>query len=53
MNDKFNEYHFVFHATDQNKNLIIDEVTKSNFENVDVISDETVKSQILSIQNYD
>ena len=52
MNDKFNEYHFVFHATDQNKNLIIDEVTKSNFENVDVISDETIKSQILSNSKF-
>ena len=37
MNDKFQEYHFVFHATDQNINLIKDKVTKLSFENVDVV----------------
>ena len=48
MNDKFNEYNFVFHATDQNKNLIKEEIKKINFNNVEVISDEKIKSQILS-----
>ena len=48
MNDKFNEYNFVFHATDQNKNLIKDEIKKINLNNVEVISDEKIKSQILS-----
>ncbi len=48
MNKKFNEYDFVFHATDQNKDLIKDEVKKANFINVDVIADENIKSQILS-----
>ena len=52
MNDKFNEYHFVFHATDQNKNLIKEKVTKSNFENIDVISDENIKYQILSNSKF-
>ena len=47
MNEKFNEYNFIFHATDQNKDLIKDEIKKTNFENVDVISDENMKSQIL------
>ncbi len=48
MNDKFNEYNFIFHATDQNKNLIKDEIKKTNIKNVDVISEENIKSQILS-----
>ena len=48
MNEKFNEYNFVFHATDQNKDLIKDEIKKTNFNNIEVISDETIKSQILS-----
>ena len=48
MNEKFNDYNFVFHATDQNKVLIKDEIKKTNFENVEVISDDKIKSQILS-----
>ncbi len=48
MNEKFNDYHFVFHATDQNKNYINDEIKKIEFDNVEVISDENIKSQILS-----
>ena len=48
MNQKFNKYNFVFHATDQNKNLIKDEIKKINYNNIDVISDEKIKSHILS-----
>ena len=48
MNEKFNEYNFVFHATDQNKDLIKDEIKKTNYNNVEVISDENIKSKILS-----
>ena len=40
--------YFIFHATDQNKDLIKDELKKKNLINVDVISDEGIKSQILS-----
>ena len=52
MNDKFKEYHFVFHATDQYKKLIKDKIIKSNLENIDVVSDENIKSQILSISKF-
>ena len=45
MNAKFNQYYFIFHATDQNKDLIKDELKK--FNNVEVISDESIKFQIL------
>ena len=48
MNAKFNQYYFIFHATDQNKDLIKDELKKKNFSNVEVISDESIKFQILS-----
>ena len=48
MNEKFNNYNFVFHATDQNKNLKKAEIKKINFKNVEVISDDNIKSQILS-----
>ena len=47
MNEKFNEYTFVFHSTDENKYLINNFIRNYNFENCDVISDENIKSQIL------
>jgi lipid-A-disaccharide synthase len=47
MNEKFKEYTFVFHSTDENKNLINNYVKNYNFDNYDVISDENIKYQIL------
>ena len=48
MNEKFNDYLFVFHATEKNKNFINDKLKISNLNNTEVISDENIKSQILS-----
>ena len=48
MNEKFKEYLFVFHATNQNKDSINEKLNNSNLNNVEVISDENIKSQILS-----
>ena len=48
MNDKYNDYLFVFHATEENKNYINDNIKIANSDNVQVISDENIKSQILS-----
>jgi len=48
MNNKFNDYLFVFHATEENKIYINDYVKKTNLNNIEVISDENIKSQILS-----
>ena len=48
MNKKSYTYTFVFHATDENKEFIINEVKNSNLNNIDVVSDENIKSQILS-----
>ena len=43
MNDKYNDYLFVFHATDENKNYINNNIKASNLNNVEVISDENIK----------
>ena len=48
MNEKFNDYLFVFHATENNKNSINNKLKISNLNNTEVISDENIKSQILS-----
>tara|TARA_B100000965_G_scaffold278395_1_gene236187 strand:- start:258 stop:1394 length:1137 start_codon:yes stop_codon:yes gene_type:complete len=48
MNEKFNQYNYVFHATDQNKSIINDAIKKSNFKNIEALSDESIKAQILS-----
>ncbi len=48
MNKRHNDFYFYFHATDENKNLILSEIKKFNIENVDVVSDEGIKSKILS-----
>jgi len=48
MNDKYNDYLFVFHATEENKNYINDIVKTSNLTNTEVVSDVNIKFQILS-----
>ncbi len=48
MNVKFNNFTFVFHTTDENKNLISEKVNNINLKNVEVISDENIKKQILN-----
>ena len=48
MNKKFDNFTFVFHATDENKNLISGKINSINLKNVEVISDENIKKQILN-----
>jgi len=48
MNDKFNNYLFVFHATEENKNFIKNNIKVTNLDNIQVVSDENIKLQILS-----
>jgi len=48
MNNKYNDYLFVFHATNENKTYINDIVKDSNLNNVEVVSEENIKFQILS-----
>ncbi len=48
MNKKHKDYYFYFHATDENKNSILDIIKQKNIENIDVISEENIKSDVLS-----
>jgi len=48
MNEKHSGYFFYLHATEENKNLIIENIKKTNIDNLDVVSDENLKSKILS-----
>jgi len=48
MNDKLNDYLFVFHATEENKNHIINYIKRFKLDNIEVVSNENIKSQILS-----
>jgi lipid-A-disaccharide synthase len=47
MNAKFDNFIFVFHATDENKDLINKKINNTSLKNVEVISDENIKKQIL------
>jgi len=52
MNKKSDDYVFIFHATDENKELIVNFIKKDSLNNIQVISDENIKSQILSISFF-
>jgi lipid-A-disaccharide synthase len=41
-------YDYIFHATNENKKFITDQIKKYNLENIDVISDENIKLKVLS-----
>ena len=47
MNKKFNDFTFVFHATEESKDLIKNKIISEKLNNVDVVSDENIKKQIL------
>ena len=47
MNKKYKDLFFVFHSTGEHVQLIKNIVTKEEFKNCDVISDEKIKSNIL------
>ena len=48
MNKKNDDYFFYIHATEENKNFIIENIKKINIGNLDVASEENIKSKILS-----
>ena len=48
MNEKFNDYIFIFHSTNENRNSIIDFIKVNNIDNSQVISDDNIKPHILS-----
>ena len=47
MNKKFDNFTFVFHATDENKDLINKKINNVSLKNTEVISDENIKKKIL------
>ena len=52
MNTKFDNFTFIFHATDENKNFISEKINNLNLKNVEVISDENIKKQILNKSTF-
>ncbi len=52
MNAKFDNLTFVFHATDGNKNLIGEKINYVKLKNVEVVSDENIKKQILNKSTF-
>ena len=48
MNKRNEGYFFYFHATEENKNFILEKIKQSNIDNLDVASEENIKSKILS-----
>ncbi len=52
MNTKFDNFTFVFHATDENKDLINKKINNVSLKNVEVISDENIKKQILNKSTF-
>ncbi len=48
MNEQHKDYFFYFHATEENKNSILNTINQKNISNVDVISEEHIKLEILS-----
>ncbi len=48
MNSKFDNFTFVFHATNENKNIISEKINNVNLKNVEVVSNENIKKQILN-----
>ena len=52
MNAKYKNFSFVFHATNENKNLIEEKINNSNLYNAEVITDESIKKQILNISTF-
>jgi len=48
MNNKFNNYVFIFHATLENKKIILEKLKNKNLDNAEVVSDENIKSELLS-----
>ena len=48
MNMKYNNYLFVFHSINENKNMINDKLKYSTLNNAEVVSNEKIKSEILS-----
>ena len=47
MNKKFGDYLYIFHTTEEHKILINEKIKNSDVSNIEVISDDNIKRQIL------
>tara|TARA_Y100000992_G_C21241709_1_gene481075 strand:+ start:225 stop:1355 length:1131 start_codon:yes stop_codon:yes gene_type:complete len=47
MNNRFNEYLYVFHTTQENNELIKENLKNASLKNIDVVSEKNIKSQVL------
>ena len=52
MNNKEDDFTFVFHSTDKYKNYLINLLNNQNINNAEVISDEKIKNEILKISSF-
>jgi Lipid A disaccharide synthetase len=48
MNKEYEDLKFIFHVNEIHKKIVLDYLKKSNLSNIDVISDEKLKNEILS-----
>ncbi len=48
MNEETSKYFFIFHATIENKNYLKSKINHNLFNNIDIISDENLKSHFLA-----
>ena len=52
MNNKEDDFNFVFHSIDKYKNYLINLLSNQNINNVEVVSDEKIKNEILKISSF-
>ena len=52
MDSKYDDFLYVFHVTQEYKNLINQYLIKSNLDDFDIVSDENIKSNILSKSSF-
>ena len=52
MNNKDDDFNFVFHSIDKYKNYLINLLNNQNINNAEVISDEKIKNEILKISSF-
>ena len=52
MNEKYTNMFFIFHSTIEHSQLIKNLLTKENFKNCEVLSDEKIKSHVLKLSIF-
>ena len=52
MNNKEDDFTFVFHSTEKYKNYLINLLNNQNISNAEVVSDEKIKNEILKISSF-